>query len=327
MKYQKDTKQNSFAVIIPAYNAEKTLGRCVKSVLNQTKKPNEVIIINDGSEDKTSEVIENLASTNKLIKYLFQSNEGVSKSRNNGIMLAESTHVMFLDADDYWMPTKIETHIRHLHKHETCCASFTNYFIEDLSRSELLFQNHRKNLQPITKQNLALAQAVVHGSASSMVCRRNLLLQVEGFDANLKFGEDLDLWVRLAQHFEICEINKHETVIVKDKNSSQERMLTNKKSWLITDMYLYIWSKNNIQFDSKTDKRNARLLLRIDIRKHYASFRKILYGFPMQLQKTYRGIFRKLYRNYPCYVIFLYADIRYDLFLFLKRFFNWTTRV
>ena len=327
MKYQNVTKQNSFAVIIPAYNAEKTLERCVKSILNQTKKPNEVIIINDGSEDKTSEVIENLASTNKLIKYLFQAHAGVSKSRNSGIMLAESTQVMFLDADDYWIPTKIETHIRHLNEHETCSASFTNYFIEDLSKSQLLFQNHHKNLHPITKQNLALAQAVVHGSASSMVCRRNLLLQVEGFDANLKFGEDLDLWVQLAQNFEICEINKYETVIVKDKNSSQERMLTNKKTWLITDMYIYIWAKNNIQFDSKNDKKNARLLLRVDIRKHYASIRKILYGFPMQLQKTDSGIFRKLYRNYPCYLFFLYSDIRYDLFIFLKKLFSWTKRV
>jgi glycosyltransferase involved in cell wall biosynthesis len=314
-------------VIIPAYNAEKTLERCVKSVLNQTIKPNEIIIINDGSEDKTSEVIESLANTNNLIKHLFQSNAGVSKSRNRGIMVAESTQVMFLDADDYWIPTKIEAHMRHLNEHETCSASFTNYFIEESLKSESLFRNNSKNLYPITKQNIALARVVVHGSASSMVCRRNIFAKIEGFDANLKFGEDLDMWVRLAQNFEICEINKYETVIVRDKNSSQGRMLTKNKSWLITDMYLYIWSKNKIPFDSKTDKKNARLLLRIDLRKHVFSMKKILCSFPLQLQKNDNKLFRNLYSNYPFYLFFLYTDIRYDLIVFLRKLFNRTTRV
>lgn len=89
------------SVIIPAYNAEKTINRCVKSVLNQKSKIDfEIIIVDDGSKDMTHQIIEELLIDNHNIKYIYQENQGVSSARNNGIANSKGDYIAFLDSDD-----------------------------------------------------------------------------------------------------------------------------------------------------------------------------------------------------------------------------------
>ena len=319
MKSLNNSTLNTFAVIIPAYNAEKTLERCIKSVLNQTIKANEIIIINDGSEDKTSEIIENFTSQNLPITHAHQKNLGVSTSRNRGIQLAEANQIMFLDADDYWVSTKIETHMQHLNKHKNCVASFTNYLVEDSSQHKLIDNNKSNHKYQITKQNLALAKAVIHGSASSIVCSRSIFEQIGGFDEHLNFGEDLDMWIRLAQDNEICEIKELGTIISKNEKSSQMKLLNDKSSWLLSDTYLYIWRKNKIEFETRSDRKSARLLLRIEMRRHRFSIRKIIFDFPINLREIDNGFYLQIYRNYPNYLLYLFTDIRFEFLVVFTR--------
>ncbi|WP_047380312.1 glycosyltransferase [Cetobacterium sp. ZWU0022] len=89
------------SVIIPAYNVEKYIERCVKSVLNQTLKGIQIIIIDDGSKDSTSEICENLAEQNLNISYKKVKNGGCSAARNLGLSLVENKYVAFLDSDDW----------------------------------------------------------------------------------------------------------------------------------------------------------------------------------------------------------------------------------
>ncbi len=89
------------SIIIPAYNAENYIEKCLKSLINQTLKNIEIIAINDGSFDKTGEIITQIANSDKRIHAIMQKNQGVASTRNNGIKLAKGEYISFVDSDDY----------------------------------------------------------------------------------------------------------------------------------------------------------------------------------------------------------------------------------
>ena len=97
------------SVIIPTYNRAKLLPRAIKSVLNQTFKDFEVIIVDDGSTDNTEEVINEFQKHNKRIKYIrHEKNKGAAAARNTGIKIAQGEYIAFQDSDDEWLPNKLE---------------------------------------------------------------------------------------------------------------------------------------------------------------------------------------------------------------------------
>ena len=98
------------SVIIPTYNRADLVQRAIKSVLNQTKKPNEIIVVDDGSTDNTKQILKNYP-----VKILYQKNKGVSSARNIGIKNAKYEFIAFLDSDDEWIEEKLEEQIK-LHK-------------------------------------------------------------------------------------------------------------------------------------------------------------------------------------------------------------------
>lgn len=96
------------SVIIPVYMAEKFLHRCVNSVLNQTYQNFEIILINDGSKDKSGMICDEYAKKDKRIKVIHQENQGVSAARNKGLDMARGEWIYFLDSDDYISPKSFE---------------------------------------------------------------------------------------------------------------------------------------------------------------------------------------------------------------------------
>lgn len=90
------------SVIIPVYNVEKYLNKCIDSVLNQTYKDFELILVDDGSPDKSGKICDDYAKKDKKIKVLHTENSGASKARNNGLSIAQGEFITFLDSDDYW---------------------------------------------------------------------------------------------------------------------------------------------------------------------------------------------------------------------------------
>ncbi len=97
------------SVIIPAYNSEKYISRCLDSVLGQTMKDIEIIVVNDGSTDKTLDILKGYKAENpEIIKIIDQQNQGQSNSRNNGIRVTEGEYIAFVDSDDYIEPNMLE---------------------------------------------------------------------------------------------------------------------------------------------------------------------------------------------------------------------------
>lgn len=96
------------SIIIPVYNSEKYIERCIESVINQTYKNIEVVVVNDGSRDKSESIIREYLKKDKRIKLINQKNSGVSSARNNGIINAKGKYLTFIDSDDYYELDAIE---------------------------------------------------------------------------------------------------------------------------------------------------------------------------------------------------------------------------
>ena len=185
------------SVIIPAYNAEKWIGRAITSVLNQTVKPIEIIVVNDGSTDGTAEVVQKYGSA---VRYFHQDNSGVAAARNVGIMNARCEWIAFLDADDEWLPNWVPKHQEVMNSHSDCQWSACNF---EYSKEEA-------RVSPVARDPSATETVVDYFDAqvngfrfqtSGFLVHRRILDTVGIFNPTLARGEDVDLWSRIAMRF------------------------------------------------------------------------------------------------------------------------------
>ncbi len=185
------------SVVIAAYNAAETLGETLASVLGQTWRDYEVIVVDDGSTDATAEVAEGYGEAVRLIR---KENGGSASARNAGIRAARGRYVAFLDADDLWLPEKLERQMR-LHAEQPDLAwSYTDAVFFDDETGEALWQTGRELALPEgdVLRPLFVRNAIAFSSA---VVRRSVLLAEGGFDTSAlhRISEDWDLWLRLAR--------------------------------------------------------------------------------------------------------------------------------
>jgi len=199
----KNYLDNSFSisVVIPTFNRLIYLERAIKSVLNQTISVNEIIIVDDGSDDGTSEFVH---SNYPNIKYIFQSNSGVSAARNTGIKAASSNWIAFLDSDDAWVTNKIQKQITELELNPEMNFCHSN---------EIWIRNGREIKQKNTHKKFGgyifdkcLDKCRI--SPSTVICRKSLLIKLNGFDEDLSICEDYDLWLRITSNNPVIYIEK-----------------------------------------------------------------------------------------------------------------------
>jgi len=180
------------SVVIPAYNAARYLPQAVDSALQQTFREIEVLVVDDGSTDDTPA---RLAAYGERIRVLRQVNAGVARARNAGSAAAQGRYVAFLDADDIWQTEKIQKQLEALAEtpgHRACYTAFSSVSF-DLTPLGV----SRSARQGSLLQDLLCLGNVV-GTPSTVVCERDLLVEVGGFDPDLSLGADWDLWLRLA---------------------------------------------------------------------------------------------------------------------------------
>lgn len=184
------------SVVIPAYNAEKTIKSTIESVLNQTCSDFELIIINDGSQDATLDIIASLADPR--IKVISQPNSGPQKSRNRGLREAQGEYLAFLDADDLWTPDKLESQLKALQENPDAAVaySWTNYINEV---NEVIGRGSYVEASGDVYLKLLLLDFI--GSGSNPLIKKLALLEAEGFDESLLAGQDWDMWLRLALRY------------------------------------------------------------------------------------------------------------------------------
>lgn len=193
------------SVIIPVYKVEKYIAATVKSVLEQSYQNFELLIIDDGSPDRSVKICQQFADPR--IKIVRQQNRGVSAARNTGIRHAQGEYLAFLDGDDLWLPEKLEKHVKHLESSPTVGVSFSHSaFINEAGQSLGIYQI--SELREIAIPYILYRNPV--GNGSTPVIRRevleaiafpdNLYGTVEDcyFDERLHHIEDIECWLRIA---------------------------------------------------------------------------------------------------------------------------------
>jgi len=187
------------SVVIPTYNRRHFLPEAITSVQRQTYRDWELIIVDDGSEDGTREMLENLPGP---IRLLFTEHRGVSTARNLGLDAARGKYIAYLDSDDLWHPQKLQIQVRYMETHPAAVITYTDEIW--IRRGVRVNQKlrHRKYSGDIFAFCLPLCIV----SLSSALMLRDVLREIGGFDEALPACEDYDLWLRLARtypfHFE-----------------------------------------------------------------------------------------------------------------------------
>lgn len=131
-------KESFVTVIIPAYNAEKYIEKCIDSILNQTYKDIELIVVDDGSNDNTGTICDKIASSDKRLKIIHKKNAGVSAARNTGLSVASGDYITFVDADDWLDLDIIENAVNKYQERKLNYWGFKNYLKNSIVEQELL---------------------------------------------------------------------------------------------------------------------------------------------------------------------------------------------
>jgi glycosyltransferase involved in cell wall biosynthesis len=202
------------SVIIPTYNYGRFLGEALQSVLNQTFADFEIIVVDDGSTDNTRDVAARF--NDNRIRYIYQENRGVSAARNAAIWDSKGEHIAFLDADDIWLPEKLELQVKVLDlRPEVAIVCSDTYFFDDQTGDILgRFWHDDKQFHgwfnPREASQNALRYLLYRGcfiAPTVTMVRREVFHVVGGFDEALKTHEDWDMFVRITQRFAIETID------------------------------------------------------------------------------------------------------------------------
>lgn len=192
-----------FSIIIPLYNKETYIIRTIQCILSQTFKYFELIIINDGSTDKSLDLAKSVKDDR--IRIIDKTNGGVSSARNKGIMEAKYEYISFLDADDLWTPYFLEdiySLISDFPKASVYSAKYKKIYIngkEEVS-SHSLKRGYIQNYFRDVDQNIIIF-------SSSVVIRKNVFDEIDSFDERISRGEDMELWTRLGIRYTIAYSN------------------------------------------------------------------------------------------------------------------------
>ncbi|WP_215226794.1 glycosyltransferase family A protein [Echinicola shivajiensis] len=181
-----------FSIIIPLYNKAPYICRAIDSVLGQSFKEFEIIVINDGSTDGGEQLLEE--KYGNQIQLIHQPNQGVSVARNKGIVVAKGDYIAFLDADDYWHKDYLRFVNQVISKHPDIGIIGTKYDSIEL--------DHDPELEYIFLEDYfkrAIRNVIFFTSAT--VIRKTFFEQQSGFDSRLKLGEDIDVWLRAFLFF------------------------------------------------------------------------------------------------------------------------------
>jgi len=230
-------KKPLVSVVIPVFNGATFVARAVDSVLAQTCKDFEIIVVDDGSTDDTQAVLDRLAKRSGII-CLHQKNAGPAQARNLGIKLASGEYIAFLDCDDIWFPEKLEEQLAILRGNSQLGLVHSNYEVIDPTGRVI----HRMRAGHSRK---ALHIAFTGGQApllSTTLISRALLERVGGFDPNLWVSEDSDLGIRLydVAKFECIDrvlVHKFRQIhgywdIPCDERTQREKVLSSRERFL-----------------------------------------------------------------------------------------------
>ncbi len=185
------------SIIIPAFNAAEYIGETLDSVFAQTFTAYEVIVINDGSPD-TEDLERELQRFPSQLRYLKQANRGAAAARNTGLRAAAGEFVAFLDADDIWLPNFLEKQIDLLKRSNADFVYADALLTGNSPLSGRTFMQVQPSQGAVTPESLLAVEVTV--LTSTVLARKQPIIEVGLFNETVKRGHDFELWLRLAKH-------------------------------------------------------------------------------------------------------------------------------
>jgi len=305
--YINQMKKYKIDVVIPVYNGEKFILDAVKSVVNQTLSPTKIIVVDDGSTDNTNKIVSEYAKTYKVeIKIIKKENGGLSSARNTGIKESTADFIAFLDADDIWIENKLEKQIT-----KYSYTGFDNLGLV-YCKYDLIKENGGKDtdgyILPLDKKvqgyafNKVLKANKILSSGSGVLIKKEVFEKVGMFDEKLKFGEDWDMWIRIAEKFEVDFVDDV-LVHIRRHESNMSHHLFNV---FLGEIDFYnkwipkLKGKYTIPFDW-----SDRIIFRLIMLKRFSSLKTLK---EKMLPEVYKELFTKKFLS--IYVYFIFFIIR-----------------
>lgn len=205
------------SVVMPAYNCAAYIAEALESVLGQTLPPHEVIVVDDGSTDNTRAALEPYATR---IRYLHQANQGASAARNSALAVASGELIAFLDADDVWLPEKLQRQVQAMVAMPECGLVYTDGRAMGIPgapvdtlispRSRAWIDQHGTTTPQLAYGDLSpvlwLENCIC--SSSSVMVRRRCMEEVGGFDTTLRIAEDYDAWLQIGLRHPLAMVDR-----------------------------------------------------------------------------------------------------------------------
>lgn len=296
------------SVVIPTFNHEEYIEEAIQSVLEQTYKNYEIIVVDDGSKDNTRNIIRKFENN---IKYIHQKNQGPSFARNRGLKKASGGLIAFLDADDVWMKEKLDLQYDMIQQDMSIgivgCSAYdidkNGNIIDQWSSKD--FQSHIDFLEELSIRN------EFYGGTSGALIKKECFEKVGLFNEYLHFGEDWDMWLRITK---IYNVRFAKEFLVKIRKHDSPKGYKNIE--LVKNNIFYI-IENNIHKDCKKTKNKAFSVYYSNIANFYLQEKKAL----KSLYYSFKAILffpKKIFPEDRKFVILTYSFIPHSILIKLK---------
>lgn len=185
------------SAIITAYNSETFIAEAISSVLDQSCAVDDILVVDDGSTDKTREIVTSFS--HKGVRYVYQENQGPGAARNFGLQNTNGDIIVFLDADDVWLKDKTEIQLNYLSDHPDIAivAGFAWWWNMITERRSIVGDVPR-SMEELRRDMMVYNKL---GNPSRVMFRRSVLADVGVFDPTIRWGQDWDLWIRMIMRY------------------------------------------------------------------------------------------------------------------------------
>lgn len=278
-------------IITPTYNREAFLPAAIESVLAQTYKDFEFIIVDDGSEDNSRKLIESYAEKDSRIKYLYQENQRQSVARNYALSVANGDFICFLDSDNYWPNDKLEKSLKAFADHPEADIVYGDCITIDEQGAEL----HRNNMRRYSGRIAGLLLKDNFISMNTTMTRRKCFDEMGGMSGKRRVADDYDLWLKFSARYRFQYIPEFLAYyrVMENQISSNKKLRFETNESIIQD-FLAAYPHAVTAQEKKVGlcafyTRKARHYAATDKRESYASIRKALAVSPFN-----SGVWRAL---------------------------------
>ncbi len=233
----------TISVVIPAYNADQTILETIQSVLTQSFSDFELIVINDGSTDKTLSLVSSISDPR--LKVFSYPNEGLSVARNRGIECSAGQFISFLDADDLWTPDKLESQLLALQAVSTAGVAYS-WTCNMSAVGDSFYPGHSVSYNGDVYPKLLVRNFIASGS--NCLIRREVIDATGSFDSSLKSYEDWDYWLRIAPNWSFVVVPKYQVLYRQSSGAMSSKIDVMQEYGLIVIERAFQAAPNNLKY-------------------------------------------------------------------------------